>query len=221
MLLFACASQTHAHSAKQRRVDKLHCTTDGLIHAEVSPEISQKVVGSIRLLEPGARVREAAKLTLPCGFHLDARYGSLVLTNGIEVRRYIENNAFGFAPPFGFSQQATKSYTLNYRLAAVGELRSDGCGERLRGIKGARQSCSSFGSETSFFGTRPYRGRNRVAHFVSRGTAITEDFPLADVDGRVESIFFLPVPDAPGGTITLIQSDAQGMFRTYIDTPKG
>jgi hypothetical protein len=44
---------------------------------------------------------------------------------------------------------------------------------------------------------------------------------LADIDGRVESIFFLPPPDAAGGTVTLILSDKEGTYRAYIDTPKG
>jgi hypothetical protein len=222
LAVFAVSSQGNAHPMKQRRLSQRSCTTDGLIHAEVSPLISQKIRDSVTLLEPGARVREAAKLTLPCGFHLDVRYGwNLVLTNGTEVRRYVENNVFGFAPAFGFSEQPPKSYTLNYRLAADGELHADSCGDRLKGIEGAPQLCSSFGSETSFFGTKTHERGTRLSHFVWHGAAIEEDFPLADIDGRVESIFFLPPPDAAGGTVTLILSDKEGTYRAYIDTPKG
>ncbi|MFL6725493.1 MAG: hypothetical protein ACJ8FS_03130 [Sphingomicrobium sp.] len=226
-LVFAIASQTQANAAPIRTgheeaAGERACTADGLIHAEVSPTIAQQVTNSIRLLEPGARVREIAKLTMPCGFHLDPRYGwNLVLTNGTEVRRYTENNAFGFAPAFGFSDQATKSYTLNYRLAADGELHADSCGERLKGVKGGPQLCSSFGSQSSFFGTMPNKRSTRLAHFVWHGSVVEEDFPVADLGGRVESIFFLPPPDAPGGTITLILSGRRGTYRAYLDTPKG
>lgn len=198
------------------------CTSDGLVHAEVSPAISEHVAESIKLLVPGARLREVAKLALPCGFRLDPRNGwNLVLTNGAETRQYLENNPFGFAPAFGFSQQATKSYTLNYHSVAEAALRSDECKDRLKGIKSAPQLCSSFGNETSFFGARPDGRGTRIAHYVLHGSDIEEDFPVAEVQGHVESIFFLPPPDAPGGTITLVVSDREGTYRAFLDTPKG
>ena len=179
-------------------------------------------------------MRETSKLTLPCGFHIDARYGAnLVLTNGTEIRRYLENNVFGFAPAFGFSDAPTKSYTLNYHLAANGELHVQSCTDKLKHIKDAPQLCSGFGSATAFFGTKTQKRSTLLAHFIvpaPKGTRVThfvfeppimEDFPVAIIDARVESIFFLPPPDAPGGTITLILSDKQGTFRTYLDTPRG
>jgi hypothetical protein len=229
ILLLAAASQTRADKGQETRATNKAttpgggpCTTDGLIYAKVSPAISRRVTNSITLLEPGARVREVAKLILPCGFRLEARYGwNLVLTNGTEVRRYLENNAFGFAPAFGFGEQAARSYTLNYRPVADGELHLDDCSDRLKHIERAPQLCSSFGSETSFFGAKTDRRGTRIAHFVLHGSAIQEDFPLANVDGRVESIFFLPPPDAPGGTITLILTDKRGTYRAFLDTPKG
>jgi hypothetical protein len=216
ILLLAATSQTQAHPSPRS------CTSDGLIHAEVSTDISQHVTQSITLLEPGARLRDIAKLILPCGFHLDARYGwNLILTNGAQTRRYLENNPFGFAPAFGFDEKTTRSYTLNYRPVADGELHAETCGDKLKGLKGAPQLCSSFGSQTSFFGGTAEKRGMRVAHFTTKDSTIREDFPVADVKGRVESIFFLPPPDAPGGTITLILSDREGTYRAYLDTPKG
>jgi len=54
-----------------------------------------------------------------------------------------------------------------------------------------------------------------------RDRYITPGFIVAAVQGRVESIFFLPPPDAPGGTITLIIRRRGETFRAYLDTPKG
>jgi len=225
----AGASQSHAQAAKQKHVDHRRCTSDGLVHAEVSPSITKEVKDSILLLEPGAQVREPAKLHLPCGFRIDPHYAwNLVLTNGTEIRRYRENNAVGFAPAFGFQPQATQSYTLKYHIVSEGELHGDKCGERLKGIAGAPQLCSGG------FGTYPARHSTLIAHFdlieppttrvthwVMRDAFISPGFLVAAVQGRVESIFFLPPPDAPGGTITLIIRRHGEAFRAYLDTPKG
>jgi hypothetical protein len=206
------------HSLRPRLADERSCATDGLIHAEVSAAISEHVTNAIQLLEPGARIRDVAKLGLPCSFRLDARSGwNLVLTNGKEARGYVENNAFGFAPAFGFGEQNEKSYTLNYRPIADGAPRSDDC----RSVKGAPQLCSSFGSQTAFFGASPGQGGTRIAHYVVHGSEMAEDFPVAEVQGHVESIFFLPPPDAPGGTITIVMTDREGTYRAFLDTPKG
>jgi hypothetical protein len=198
------------------------CTTDGLIHAQVSQAITKRVTNSITLLQAGARVRDVAKLNLPCGFRLEARSGwNLVLTNGREIRRYKENNAFGFAPAFGFDEQNTKSYTLNYEAVSNAELRVDACSEELKSIEPAVQLCSSFGSRTAFFGASSGRRGNLIAHYVVGGSLPKEDFAVAEIHGKLESIFFLPPPDAPGGTITLIMTDQQGTYRAFVDTTKG
>ncbi len=229
MGLIVGASQVHAHLTKQKSVDEGRCTSDGLVHAEVSPTIVKEVKDSITLLEPGAQVREPAKLILPCGFHIDPRFGwNLVLTNGTQYRRYFENNPVGFAPAFGFSPPTTKSYTLNYRSVRDGELHADSCGDRLKGLVGAPQLCSDG------FGTYPDQRitliahfdlyeppRTRVTHWVLREPLITPGFVVAVVEGRVESIFFLPPPDAAGGTITLIIRHRGETFRAYLDTPRG
>ena len=198
------------------------CTTDGLIHADVTPEITKRVTGLIKPLEKGLRIREIAKLSLPCGYHLDPRYGwNLILANGTEIRRYMENTGFGFAPAFGFGDQAGKPYTLNYRLVAAGELHPDGCVERLATRKTGLLLCTGFGSDTSFFGAARDTAGTRLSHYVLRDGALQEDFAVADIGGTVESIFFLPPPDAPGGTITLILTDPHGTYRAFLDTPKG
>ena len=229
MAFIAAASQTHAQSPRQKHAQQRRCTSDGLVHAEVSPAITKEVKDSIVLLEPGAQVREPAKLILPCGFQIDPRFGwNLMLTNGTEIRRYRENNAVGFAPAFGFQPEASQSYTLNYHTVSESELHGDKCGERLKGLAGAPQLCSGG------FGTYPDEHSTLIAHFslyeppttrvthwVMRDRFITPGFIVAAVQGRVESIFFLPPPDAPGGTITLIIRRRGETFRAYLDTPKG
>jgi hypothetical protein len=216
------APSAYARPGQQGPANGRPCTTDGLIHAEASPDLTQHVTDSVRMLEKGAQIRDVAKLDLPCGFYLDPRSGwNLVLTNGTEVRRYAENNAFGFAPAFGFGEKTTKPYTLNYRAVAGGELHPDGCADTLKSIKADLQLCSSFGSSTSFFGTTSDGQRTRLTHYVVRGSHLEEDFQVAEISAHVESIFFLPPPDAPGGTITLILTDHQGMYRAFLDTPSG
>jgi hypothetical protein len=198
------------------------CTADGLIHASVSPDITQHVNDAVRTLAKNSRIREVAKLDLPCGFHLDPRYGwSLVLTNGTEFRRYVENNPFGFAPAFGFSERTTKPYTLNYGPVAAGELRPADCVATLEGIKSDLKLCSSFGSSTCLFGTTSRGQTTLLAHYVVRGSRLEQDFQVAEISAHVESIFFLASPDTPGGTITLILSDRDGIYRAYLDTSSG
>jgi hypothetical protein len=204
------------------RADQRRCTDDGLIHAEVSPDIARHVTDGIRTLEKGARLRDVAKLDLPCGFHIDPRFGwNLVLTNGAEIRRYAENNPFGFAPAFGFGEKAIRPYTLQYKVVAAADLHPDDCLDRLKSVKADLQLCSSFGSRTSLFGTASGGPTTRLAHYVLRGSRFEEDFPVAEIAGHVESIFFLPPPDAAGGTITIILSDSQGTYRAYLDVPRG
>jgi hypothetical protein len=216
----AVAPAAHARPGQEGPADGRSCTADGLIHAEVSPGIAAHVNDSVKALKQGIRIRDAVKLDLPCGFRLDPRSGwNLMLTNGTESRRYVENNAFGFAPAFGFGEKTTKSYTLNYRAVAAGELRPDGCIEMVKSLKADLQSCSSFGSSTSFFGTTSDGRTTRLAHYVVQGPQLREDFPVAEISAHVESIFFLPPPDAPGGTITLILADREGLYRVFLDTP--
>jgi len=197
------------------------CTPDGLIHAEVSSVITKRVADLIHPLDKGVQVRDPAKLVLPCGFHIDGRYGwNLILNNGAEVRRYVENNPFGFAPAFGFAHEVAKSYALQYHPVAKGELYPDDCTAKLKAIQADLKLCSGFGG-TSLFATKVDGRRTRLAHYVSQGAALQEDFAVAQIDGEVDSIFFLPPPDAPGGTITLILHDRQGTYRVFLDTAKG
>jgi hypothetical protein len=216
------ASSAYARPGQQSPANGRPCTADGLIHAEVSPDITERVTKSVKVLKQGSQLREVAKLDLPCGFHLDPRSGwNLVVTDGTEVRRYVENNAFGFAPAFGFSEKATRPYTLNYRPVGAGELHLDGCIDTLKRIKADLQSCSSFGSSTSFFGTTSDGRTTRLSHYVVRDSHLEEDFQVAEISGHIEGISFLASPDSPGGTITLILADDQGMYRAFLDTPAG
>ena len=102
------------------------CTTDGLIRAEVNSDITKRVESVIHPLEKGVQVRDVAKLVLPCGFHIDGWFGwNLILTNGTDVRRYVENNPFGFAPAFEFGEKVAKPHTLQYGPVAKDELHPD------------------------------------------------------------------------------------------------
>lgn len=199
------------------------CTTDGLIHAEESSAITKRVKESIRLLEDGINVRGIAALTFPCGFHLDPRTGwNLILTNGTETRRYVENNPFGFSPPFGFGEKGGKPYTLNYKPVTDAELPSDHCVDQLRNLKNVVQRCSSsIGSGGSIFGITTDDRRARISYYTLHDSKFSEDFRVAEVNAQVESMFFLPLPDARGGTITLILSDSEGVYRVFLDTQKG
>jgi hypothetical protein len=79
-----------------RQPDGHYCSQNGLVHADVGKEIEKQVKASIKTLEKGARLRDIAKLTLPCGFTLYYKFGgNLILTDGKEYRRYLENNPFG------------------------------------------------------------------------------------------------------------------------------
>src|SRR5437764_1165761 len=60
-----------------------------------------------------------------------------------------------------------------------------------------------------------------LAHVAWHGSVVEEEYPVADLGGRVESIIILPPPDAAGGTIALILSGRRGTYRAYLDTPKG
>lgn len=202
--------------------DRRSCSSDGLIHAEVGPEIDRHVTDVVRLLEKGARLREAARLDLPCGFRVDPHTGwNVVLTNGSEFRRYAENNPFGFAPAYGFGQAAAKPYTLSPSPVPPDKLSSDDCVARLKGMETDLQLCSSFASRTALFATSREGPTTRLAHYVWRGDKPERDFDVADIAGHVESIFFLPPPDALGGTITILLSDDGGLYRVFLDTPRG
>jgi hypothetical protein len=227
--LIAASSLGHAQGAEGKTAVSARCTSDELVHVQVNPAITKEIKNSIQLLEPGAQLREAAKLILPCGFRVDPRYGwNLFVTNGKEIRRYLENNPIGFAPAFGFGREVTNSYTLSYRVVSRGELRDNGCTDRLKGLSAAPQLCSGA------FGAYPNRRntliahygvyeppKTRVTHWIMRERLIEPGFVVAAVEGQVESMFFLPPPDAPGGTITLIFKRHGGTFRVYLDTPSG
>lgn len=198
------------------------CTTDGAIHAEVSSAITAHAAAAIRIAEPGARMRDAAKLTLPCGFRLDPRSGwQLVLTNGREVRAYRENNAFGFAPAFGFGETVARSYVLRGQAIAESEVADEQCMAWLKAVRSDIQRCSGFGSNAAFFGTSAANRDTRLAHYRVQGSTLEADFPVATIAGHVDSLFFLALPDAAGGTITVVVSDGQGTYRAFLDTPKG
>lgn len=122
MLAIACTAASK--SAQTTSAAEGSCTADGLIHAEVSRAVTGHVAGLVNPTSDGTRLREAARLTLPCGFTLDTRWvPHVILTDGTETRQYAENNPFGFAVPFGFSKRVTRPYTLRhlpepYRLQA-------------------------------------------------------------------------------------------------------
>lgn len=198
------------------------CTNDQLVHASVSPTITSYIKDSIVPLQKGIKIRDIAKLTLPCGFKTDGRSGwSLVLTNGSEVRRYIENNSFGFAPAFGFSDPVEKSYTMKYEDISGDKTQIDSCLDTISHIRSNLKLCSSFGNANSFFGIDLGTHASHLGHYVVQGNAITEDFSLANIDKIVDNIYFIPPPDASGGTITLIVNDGQNWYRAYVDTPRG
>jgi hypothetical protein len=198
------------------------CTNDGRIFAEVSEEISARVKARIRLLQKEARIRDVSRLVLPCGFHLDPRNGwNLILTNGKEFRRYRENNAFGFMPAYGFGDAKAQSDQLGYELIQESDIRRDSCGEVIKKAPVRLQLCSSFGSATSFFGTVSEGTKTDLSHYAIEGSLVKQDFKVAEIDGRVGSIFFLPPPDAPGGTITLILRDKKSVYRAFVDVPRG
>jgi hypothetical protein len=198
------------------------CTRNGLIHAEVSPEITQRVQHAIRIVLNGARVREASQLVLPCGFSLWNRFSaSLVLHGQQEYRRYRENNPFGFMPAFGFSRPQATSYELRYETVTANDLHQDECGETVRSHGLHLQMCSSFGSVTQIFGTSGDGDSTLLAHYVVSGTELKEDFRVAEIAWKVDSLFFMPPPDAPGGSITLVLEDDGNLYRVFLDVPRG
>ena len=198
------------------------CATDQLVHASVGSNITSRIKNSIVPLQKGIQVRDIAMLTLPCGFKIDDRSGwSLLITNGSEVRRYIENNSFGFAPAFGFSDPVEKSYMMKYEKLASEKVQTDSCFNTIASISSGLRLCSSFGNANSFFGIERSAHTSHLGHYVVRDGAIVEDFPLANINKNVDSIYFIPPPDASGGTITLIVTDGQNRYRAYVDTPRG
>lgn len=198
------------------------CTTDQLVHASVGSNITSRIKNSIVPLQKGIQVRDIAMLTLPCGFKIDDRSGwSLFLTNGSEVRRYIENNPFGFAPAFGFSDPIEKSYTMKYEDIPREKIQTDSCINTIASISSSLKLCSSFGNEESFFGIERSDHTSHLGHYLVLDGAIIEDFPLANINKDVDSVYFIPPPDASGGTITLIVTDGRNRYRAYVDTPRG
>jgi len=198
------------------------CTRDGLIHAEVSAEITQRVQQAIRILLDGARVREASRLVLPCGFTLWNRFSaSLVLQGQGEYRRYRENNPFGFMPAFGFGRSPAASYELHYETVAANDLHQDECGETVRSHALHLQICSSFGNASRMFGTSSDGDATLLAHYVVSGSELNEDFRVAEIAWKVDSLFFIPPPDAPGGSITLVLEDHGNLYRVFLDVPRG
>lgn len=200
----------------------ISCTRDGRIYVDPSGSAVDRVSKSIRVTLKGAQLRSVEKMTLPCNFAVDQRSGMrLIVTDGQEWRSYRENNAFGFAPAFGFSEGRKPPYTLSYEAIPVGDLRTDGCKNVAKGHQPAIEQCASFGSSTTFFGAYRNGAKTVIAHFTTGGGAVTEDFTVAEVSGAIRSLFFLPPPDAPGGTITLIFEDGGGLYRAYLDVPRG
>lgn len=204
------------------------CTSDQRVHVETSADISQRVQRAVKPLGAGVRLRDMSALHLPCGFHIEPRSAMyLVLTDGSEYRLYHENNAFGFAPAFGFSEGPPASEVLDYRKVVPGAASTTSCPARKDHSAPALERCSRFGSEHTFFASYATPHGARIAMFDDRGGLTdkggeaTEVFLVAKVDGRIESMSFLPLPDAPGGTVTLIYSVGHDVFRAYIDTSRG
>jgi hypothetical protein len=202
--------------------DGERCTTDDLIHAEVSAEVTEQVKRTVTLLGKNLQLRDAARLYLPCGFHPDPRgEGNLVLGNGKETRRYRENNAFGFAPAFGFGTAVTRSYALRSEVIDGATLRPAPCQEVVRQHSMKIEPCAGFGNPGLFFGAAPADGFTEIAHYTAIGDAVNKDFPLARVTGSVVGLSFIASPDSPGGTVTLLIDDRGALYRAYVDTPRG
>jgi hypothetical protein len=198
------------------------CTRDGLIHAEASPAITARVEDVVRLADKSSRIRDVARLTLPCGFRLDRRSGwNLVLTDGKELRAYLENNPFGFMPAFGFSGPAERSFTLRSQKLNAATLRDLNCTDGLARFAARLQLCTNFGSTTALFGVARQPGKAELVHYVVQGGELKRDFKVADIDAKVEIIFFMPPPDAPGGTITLILRNRGALYRAFVDVSRG
>ncbi|MES2096314.1 MAG: hypothetical protein V4459_06110 [Pseudomonadota bacterium] len=198
------------------------CTTNGLVHGEVSAEITQRVTSSITLLDKYARLRDVAKLTLPCGFTIEGRWtANLFLTNGIETRRYFENNSFGFSLPYGPGDQAGGAFDLKYEAVDVKALWPTGCPDALKSYAADFQLCASFGSDKSFFGVSARGDHHLLAHYLVGPSGLKEDFKVAETLPAIKTIFFLPPPDADGGTITLIMEDRGELYRAFIDVSHG
>lgn len=198
------------------------CAND-ILRIEMSQRVTQRVEREVRLVDPGARMRAAARLVLPCGFIFKTlAFGNIVVQGTGGHRRYAENNAFGFDPPFGFSDQGPKSYDMaRYDEPAADVLASSDCPAQARKPPAALMLCASFGSKTAFFGVGRSGDRHRIAHYALGSAGLKEDFEVASTALPIESIYFLPPPDAPGGTITLVLRDKDSLYRVRIDTPRG
>lgn len=200
----------------------MQCAND-VLRVEISPQITQRVERAVKLVEPGARMRAAARLLLPCGFAFQTlAFGNVVVRGTGGYRSYVENNPFGFDPAFGFSGLETKSYDMaRYDEPPADALKPSDCPPNARQLPAALTMCASFGSETAFFGVGRTGDRHRIAHYVLGSAGLKEDFEVASTTLRVESVYFLPPPDAPGGTITLVLRDKDSLYRVRIDTPRG
>lgn len=198
------------------------CAND-VLRVEMSPQIAERVERAVKLVEPGARMRAAARLVFPCGFIFKKlAFGNVVVQGAGGYRRYAENNPFGFDPPFGFSDERPKSYDMaHYDEPSADILEAPDCPAQARQQPAALMLCAGFGSDTAFFGVGRAGGRHRIAHYALGSAGLKEDFEVASTTLPIEAIYFLPPPDAPGGTITLVLRDNDSLYRVRIDTPRG
>ncbi|WP_347302645.1 hypothetical protein V5740_11645 [Croceibacterium sp. TMG7-5b_MA50] len=197
------------------------CTRDGLVQAEVSTVISRYVATLVTPADSRATLRDAARLTLPCGFTLDARwFQHLIVTDGREVRQYRENNPFGFAVPLGFGQPVTRSYRLQpfdqpYRLKA------NDCAAEL-GKVAVELPCGAFGGSL-FAAEADPAGGWRLVHYRKDASGWHRMAEAGRLRVRVRpvQVAFIPVPDAPGGTVTLYLQDGEALYRVFLDVSYG
>lgn len=211
----ACAVPMPAIAREPRHT--AGCTTDGLVHVETGAEVKRHLARTVKLKEPGARLRGASRLRLPCGFHVEPSLFSLILTNGTEHRAYAEDNTLGFAPAFGFRQQRSVDQTLSSQKIPAAEVQQDGCMASLHqaGLDGV---CASFGSPTLFFAiAKAADGGQRLVQFRS-SSGTSERFTLAEIGDRVVGLSFIQPPDAGGGTVTVLTADGGNVYRFYIDS---
>ncbi|KHL24145.1 hypothetical protein PK98_15335 [Croceibacterium mercuriale] len=196
------------------------CSNDGLIHAEVSGAVSRHVAALVTPTLDGARLREAARLTLPCGFALDTRWlQHLIVTDGTETRQYVENNPFGFAVPFGFSERVSRPYTLR-ALPESYRLTPKTCAQDLGRPPEAGPLCSAFASSMMVAEAEP-AGGHRLRHYRMRDSAWQPGFDAAVIGAEIAALYWITLPDAPGGTVTLYLRDAAGLYRVFLDVPQG
>lgn len=216
-LLASAAPASASPQAEQAAAES--CIGDGLIHAEVSRAVTRHVASLVAPAD-GAKLRDAARLTLPCGWRLDTQWVQApILTDGTQQRQYLENNPFGFAVPLGFGKPVTRSYTMQ-SLATPYRLKLKDCAEQLGREGAAALPCSAFTS--SIFATEADpAGGSRLFWHRREGAAWQRMREAAQIRAEVAMLSFIPVPDAPMGMVALYLRDGGHLYRVFLDVEFG